>query len=128
MLYWTKEIAKATEDSYGSRRIKKALNLLGFPVSRSKARKLMKEAGVWVRHKKRYKITTNSEHKQPIFENLVQRQFDVEQPDQVYAADVTYVWTQEGWLYLAVVIDLFSRRIVGWSMSSRMKARLVYDA
>ena len=128
MLHWAKEIAKVTQDSYGSRRMKKALNLLGFPVSRSKARKLMKEAGVRVRHKKKYKITTNSEHKQPIFENLIQRQFDVEQPDQVYAADVTYVWTQEGWLYLAVVIDLFSRRIVGWSMSSRMKAQLVYDA
>jgi putative transposase len=63
-----------------------------------------------------------------VFENLVQRQFEVEQTDQVYAADVTYIWTQEGWLYLAVVIDLCPRKVVGWSMSSRMKAQLVCDA
>ena len=65
---------------------------------------------------------------QPVFENLVERDFDIEQPDQVYAADITYVWTQEGWLYLAVVIDLCTRKVVGWSMSSRMKAQLVCDA
>ena len=63
-----------------------------------------------------------------VYENLVQRQFDVAQTDQVYAADVTYIWTQEGWLYLAVVIDLCSRKVVGWSMSSRMTAQLVCDA
>ena len=88
----------------------------------------MKEAGVSVRRRKRYKVTTNSNHQQPVFDNLVQRQFDVPQIDQVYAADVTYIWTQEGWLYLAVVIDLCSRKVVGWSMSSRMKAQLVCDA
>ena len=128
MLHWVKEIARATDDSYGSRRMKKALNLLGFPVSRNKARKLMREADVKVRHRKKFKVTTNSNHKQPVFGNLLNRQFDVQQPDQVYAADVTYIWTQEGWLYLAVVIDLFSRKVVGWSMSSRMKAELVCDA
>jgi len=63
-----------------------------------------------------------------VFDNLLERQFDVPQIDRVYASDVTYIWTQEGWLYLAVVIDLCSRRVVGWSMNSRMKARLVSDA
>ena len=125
---WVKEIAKASDDTYGSRRMKKALNALGFPISRNKARKLMKEANVQVRHRKKYKVTTNSNHKQPVFDNLVQRQFDVPEPDQVYVADITYIWTQEGWLYLAVVIDLFSRKVVGWSMGSRMKAQLVCDA
>ena len=67
----------------------------------------MKEAEVQVRHRKKYKVTTNSNHKQPVFDNLVKRQFDVPEPDQVYVADITYIWTQEGWLYLAVVIDLF---------------------
>ncbi len=67
----------------------------GFPVSRDKARKLMREANVQVRHRKKYKVTTNSNHKQPVFENLVKRDFDIERPDQVYAADITYVWTQE---------------------------------
>ena len=128
MLHWVRKIAEATEDSYGSRRMKKALNLLGFPVNRDKARKLMKEAGVVVKHKKKYKVTTDSNHKQPVYENLLERDFSPEQPDQMYAADVTYIWTTEGWLYLAVVLDLFSRKVVGWSMSSRMKADLVCDA
>ncbi len=65
-----------------------------------------------------------STRKQPVFDNLLARQFDVPQPDQAYVADITYIWTQEGWLYLAVVIDLYSRKVVGWIMSSRMKAQL----
>ncbi len=128
MLEWVKDIAESSDYSYGSRRMKKALNALSFPVSRNKARKLMREAVVQVRHRKKFKVTTNSNHKQPVFDNLVGRQFDVPQTDQVYASDMTYVWTREGWLYLAVVIDLCSRKVVGWSMSSRMKAKLVCDA
>jgi len=128
MLEWVQDIAKSSDYTYGSRRMKKALNALGYPVSRNKARKLMREANVRARQRKKYKVTTNSDHRQPVFENLLQRDFEVAQPDQVYAADVTYVWTQEGWLYLAVVMDLCSRKIVGWSMSSRMKAQLVCDA
>jgi transposase InsO family protein len=128
MLASIKWIAKSTNNSYGSRRMKVAMNCLGYPISRDKARKLMREADVQVRHRKKYKVTTNSNHKQPVFDNLLQRQFDVAQIDQVYAADITYIWTREGWLYLAVVIDLCSRKVVGWSMSSRMKAQLVCDA
>ena len=128
MLEWVKKIAAASDDTYGSRRMKRAMNGLGYPISRNKARKLMREANVSVRHRRKYKVTTNSNHKQPVFENLLQRQFEVAQPDQVYASDVTYIWTQEGWLYLAVVIDLCSRKVVGWSMSTRMKAQLVCDA
>ena len=111
-----------------SGRKKRSLNALSYPVSRQKARKLMQEAGVRVRHRKKYKVTTDSNHKQPVFDNLVARQFDVDVPDTVYAGDITYIWTQEGWLYLAVVIDLFSSKVVGWSMGSRMKAELVCDA
>jgi putative transposase len=128
MLEWVKRIAESSDNSYGSRRMKNALNALSYPVSRNKARKLMQEAGVQAKQSKKYKVTTNSNHKQPVYDNLVGRQFDVTQPDRVYAADITYVWTQEGWLYLAVVMDLCSRKIVGWSMSSRMKAQLVCDA
>ncbi len=73
-------------------------------------------------------MTTNSNHKQPVFENKLNRQFDVKAPNQVYVGDITYIWTREGWLCLPVVIDLFSRKVVGWSMNSRMKARLVCDA
>jgi len=128
MLRLVKQIASETDDTYGSRRMKKAMNILDFPISRSKARKLMREACIQVRHRKKYKVTTNSHHKQPVFDNLVQREFEVAEIDQVYVADITYIWTQEGWLYLAVVIDLCSRKVVGWSMGSRMKAQLVCDA
>jgi len=128
MLGWVQDVAESSKYTYGSRRMKKALNALGYPVSRNKARKLMKEAGVKAKQVKKFKVTTNSNHQLPVFKNLLNREFEVAQPDQVYAADVTYIWTQEGWLYLAVVIDLCSRRVVGWSMSSRMKAKLVCDA
>ena len=128
MLEWVEDIAESSGYTYGSRRMKRALNALSYPVSRTKARKLMREAGVSARQRRKYKVSTNSNHKQPVFDNLLNREFDVAQHDQVYAADLTYVWTQEGWLYLAVVIDLCSRKVVGWSMSSRMKAQLVCDA
>ncbi len=88
----------------------------------------MKEAEVFVRYRKKYKVTTNSKHKQPVYENVLNRQFHVAEANRAYVSDITYVWTQEGWLYLAVVMDLFSRKIVGWSMSSRMQASLVCDA
>jgi len=128
MIEWIKDIAKSSDNTYGYRRMKRALNILGYPVGRNKTQRLMKEAGVQVKHRKKYKVTTNSNHKQPVFDNLLQRDFTVEQPDQAYVSDITYIWTQEGWLYLAVVIDLYSRKIVGWSMSSRMKAQMVCDA
>ena len=108
LLEAVKNIARATEDSYGSRRMKHALNALSYPISRNKARKLMKEAGVQVKHRKKYKVTTNSNHKKPLINNVLDRQFDVQKPDQVYVGDITYLWSQEGWLYLAFVIDLFS--------------------
>lgn len=128
MLDWITDIAESSDHTYGERRMKKALNILGYPVSRAKTKKLMNEAGVKVRHKKKFKVTTNSNHKKPVYPNRLKREFDVVQPNQAYVADITYIWTQEGWLYLAVVIDLFSRKVVGWSMSSRMKASLVCDA
>jgi transposase InsO family protein len=123
-----RDIAESSHYTYGSRRMKKALNANGYKVGRWKVRSLMKEAGVCVRHRKKYKVTTNSNHKQPIFGNKLNRQFDVASLNQAYVGDITYIWTQEGWLYLAIVIDLFSRKVVGWSMSSRMKAQLVCDA
>lgn len=129
MLSAVKEIAEASGYSYGARRMKRALNALGYPVGRRKSRSLMREAGVKARYRKKYRVTTNSHHRQPVFENVLEREFDVfSAPDQAYVSDITYIWTQEGWLYLAVFIDLFSRRVVGWSMGSRINARLVTDA
>jgi putative transposase len=123
-----KEIAESSKNSYGSRRMKKALNNLGFLIGRSKTRRLMKEASINVRHRKKYKVTTDSNHNKPLFENILNRQFKVEKSNQAYVSDITYLWTQEGWLYLAIVIDLFSRKVVGWSMNHRMKSTLVCDA
>jgi transposase InsO family protein len=128
MLELVKDIAKFSDNTYGERRIKAVLNALSFPVSRWKVAKLMKEANVWVRYKKKYKSTTNSEHNKPLYKNELEQNFTTEQPNQAFVGDITYIWTAEGWLYLAVVIDLYSRKVVGWSMGSRMKAQLVCDA
>lgn len=125
---WIKKIAESSKNTYGSRRMKEALNALGFPIGRNKTRRLMREASVYVRYKKKYKVTTNSNHKKPLFDNVLNRQFKADRPNQAYVSDITYLWTQEGWLYLAVVIDLFSRKVVGWSMSPHMRASLVCDA
>jgi transposase InsO family protein len=88
----------------------------------------MKKTGVSVKRRKKFKKTTDSNHKHPVAPNLLNRQFDVERPDAVWCADITYLWTVQGWLYLAVVLDLYSRKIVGWAMSNRLTAPLVKDA
>ncbi|MFC3200874.1 IS3 family transposase [Alteromonas oceani] len=128
LIEWVQKIADASDYTYGVRRMKRALNSLGYPVGKQRTRTLMKEAGVSVKRRRKYKVTTNSDHQQPVFDNVLSRDFDAQKPDQAYVSDITYIWTQEGWLYLAVVIDLFSRKVVGWSMSSRMNAQLVCDA
>jgi transposase InsO family protein len=128
MLELVKDIAKFSDNTYGERRIKAVLNALSFSVSRWKVAKLMKEANVWVRYKKKYKATTNSDHNKQLYKNELEQNFTTEQPNQVFVGDITYIWTAEGWLYLAVIIDLYSRKVVGWSMGSRMKAQLVCDA
>ncbi len=80
------------------------------------------------RDKKKFKVTTNSKHNLPIAKNLLNRQFKVDMQDQTWVSDITYLWTNEGWLYLAVFIDLFSRRVVGWSMSPTMNAEFILNA
>jgi transposase InsO family protein len=127
-LEWVRDLAEASDHTYGSRRMAGALRALGYRVGRHQARSLMREAGVWVRYRRRYRVTTNSRHGQPVFENRLERRFAVEAPDRVYAGDITYVWTAQGWLYLAVVIDLYSRKVVGWSMGRRLNSALVCDA
>jgi putative transposase len=128
LLSWIKQLAQTSKHTYGSRRMSEGLRALGFAVGRDMARGLMQEAGIWVRYRKRFKVTTNSKHQHPLFDNRLKRQFDVTEPDRVWASDITYCWTGEGWLYLAVVIDLYSRKVVGWSMSRRMTSSLVCDA
>jgi len=98
-LEWVQDLAEASDHTDGSRRMAKSLQDQGYRVGRHQARSLMREAGVWVRYRRRYRVTTNSKHDQPMFENRLERQFAVEAPDQVYADDITYVWTAQGWLY-----------------------------
>ena len=114
--------------TYGTRRMAKALVLKGVHCGRTRARTLMRLAGIKVKTKRKFKVTTISRHKLPVAPNLVGRNFDVEEPNQVWASDITYIWTHEGWLYLTVTLDLFSREVVGWAMGNRLTGKLVIDA
>jgi putative transposase len=105
--------------TYGSRRLKQVLLGHQRTVSRRRIGRLMREANLACKSKRKFKATTNSRHDLPIAPNHLDRQFTVKQPNQAYVGDVTYIPTQEGWLYLAVVIDLFSRQVVGWSITHR---------
>jgi transposase InsO family protein len=88
----------------------------------------MNLAGVSARQRKKYKATTDSKHSLPVAPNLLNRQFQAKEPNRVWCSDITYIWTGGGWLYLAVIIDLFSRQVVGWSMNNRITRKLVMDA
>lgn len=122
------ETHKISKQTYGARRIAKEVEDLGISCGKSKARTLMKLANVSAKQKKKFKVTTDSKHSLPVSPNLLNRQFNIDEPDKVYVSDLIYIWTQEGWLYLAVFIDLFSRQVVGWSLNSRMSKQLVMDA
>jgi putative transposase len=121
-------IFKQSHGSYGSRRIAEQLKAEGHRVGRYKARRLMRQLGLKVKISRRYKLTTDSRHSFPVAQNLVNRNFEVGSPNVTWTADITYVWTLEGWLYLAVVMDLCSRQIVGWAMDRRMKKKLTLEA
>ncbi len=116
--------------NYGTRRIKDKLKQrYGLLVSRRRIGVIMKDLGLVAKTKKRYKVnTTDSNHNLPIAPNLLERDFYASYPDEKWVGDITYIPTNEGWLYLATVIDLYSRRIVGWSMDDNMKTSLVNDA
>jgi putative transposase len=114
--------------AYGSPRMVKEIRGRGFPAGKERVERLMRENGIRGRHKRRYKATTDSKHSLPVAPNLLDRNFQPSAPNQAWTADLTYVWTQEGWLYLAVVLDLFNREVVGWSIKPRMTADIVTDA
>jgi transposase InsO family protein len=115
-------------ENYGQRRLMKELAAEGLLVGRCKIRRLMKELGLQTRYPKRFKATTDSQHTYKIADNVLNRQFDPMRPNQVWCSDISYLWTNEGWLYLAVVIDLYSRQIVGWSVQDHMRTSLCVDA
>jgi transposase InsO family protein len=113
---------------YGTRRIARKLAQNDIFISKRRIGKLMAEAGLYCKTKRKFKVTTDSRHDKPISPNLLTRQFDVSRPDTYWVGDITYIPTNKGWLYLAMVIDLYSRQIIGWSMADNMKAKLVNDA
>lgn len=125
-----KDIFYQYREVYGTRRIKVALEQeYGVIVSTRKIAKSMKELGIAVKMKRKFKVvTTDSNHNHAISPNRLQRDFKTNVPDEVYVGDITYIRTLQGWLYLAIVIDLFSRKVVGWSMDDNMETPLVNNA
>ena len=113
---------------YGSPRIHAELVAQGIACGVNFVAEVMREAGIAAKTKRKFRQTTDSNHQLPVAENVLDRQFDPEEPNARWCADITYIPTREGWLYLAVVEDLFSRMIVGWSMDQTMTSRLVVDA
>ena len=114
--------------AYGSPRIHEELRSRGYRVGKARVERLMRAHGIRARHKRRWKATTDSRHALPVTQNLIAREFSPAAPNQCWGADITYIGTDEGWLYLAVVMDFFNREIVGWSLKERLTADLVTDA
>jgi len=119
-----RDVFRRSRGTYGSPRVHAELNETGVEVGRHRVARLMHEHGLQARRPKRYRHTTDSEHSLPVAPNLLERRFDAEAPNRVWVADLTCLWTHEGWLYLAAVLDLFSRRVVGWAMDDNMRKEL----
>lgn len=123
-----REVFVKNRNVYGTRRIAKILARDNILISRKRIGRLMVSAGLFCKTKRRFKVTTDSKHNNPVAPNLLERQFTVLNPDKYWVGDITYIPTKNGWMYLATVIDLYSRQIIGWSMADNMKAKLVNDA
>jgi len=119
------EIHQQSHQTYGSPRIVKALRQQGFCCNRKRVVRLMQLHHIRAKTKRRFKVTTHTDHLLPVANDLVQQNFAVSAPNRVWTSDITYLWTREGWVYLAVILDLYARCIVGWELSSRLTADLV---
>ncbi len=128
LLILIQNIYEESRQTYGSPRIKKAFVASGIQCSKKHIERLMKKNGIKGVQKSRFKVTTDSKHDYPVAPNLLNREFTVEKINTCWVSDITYIRTAEGWLYLSVIIDLFSRRVVGWSMASHMRAELVIES
>jgi putative transposase len=119
---------KRSRATYGSPRVHAELRARGVRVGRSRVERLMREWGIQARTKRRFRRTTDSNHPNPVAPNVLGRRFRVSAPNTVWVTDVTYVWTDEGWLYLAVMLDLFARRVIGWATSAANDTALALAA
>ena len=123
-----KRLHDASRRTYGSPRIHADLEEEGFEVSRNRVARLMRENGIRARGKRRFRKTTDSDPDHRVAPNSLARNFEVEAPNKIWAGDITYLWTSEGWMYLAVFLDLFSRKVVGWALADHMRTDLVLEA
>ena len=128
MLAHVRSAFALSNGTYGSPRMTRELQDDGFAIGRRRTARLMRENGLRARQKRRFKRTTDSEHSWPIAPNIIDQDFTATAPNQKWGMDISYVWTREGWLYLAVVIDLFSRRVVGWAVGDRLHRDLALAA
>jgi putative transposase len=128
LLALIKAIHAELRGAYGSPRLLRELRGRGFPASKARVERLMRENGIRARHKRRYKATTDSSHGLPVATNVLDRQFTPSAPNQVWSSDITYLWTDAGWQYLAITLDLFNREVVGWALKPRLTADLATDA
>lgn len=121
-------IHRESRNNYGSPKVHRRLRQEGELCNHKRVERLMREKGIRAKRVKKFKATTNSRHSDPVADNVLARAFRVSEPNLVWVSDITYIWTDEGWLYLAVFVDLFSRIVVGWSMSETMTSELVVAA
>jgi len=122
------QIYRDNREVYGSPRVHREMKEDGIHCSRKRIARIMREKGLKGRRKCKFKVTTDSRHDFPVAPNLVGREFTVELPNRVWVSDITYIWTMEGWLYLSIIMDLYSRIVAGWAMDSHITKELTVDA
>jgi putative transposase len=123
-----RRVHERSRRTYGSPRVTAELQAQGVRCGEHRVARLMRANGIRAKAKRRFRVTTDSRHSYPVASNLLARQFTVDRPTAVWVSDITYIWTSEGWLYLAGVVDLYSRMVVGWSMGCRMTVELTLTA
>lgn len=123
-----RKIHESSKRTYGSPKITAELIKLGINAGTNRVARLMRENGIRSKIKRKFRNTTDSNHKLPVAENILNRDFHADKPNQKWVSDITYVWTRSGWLYLCTIIDLYSRKVVGWSMDDNMESSLVINA
>lgn len=121
-------IHQGSRNTYGSPRVYQTLKGMGEKCSKSMVERLMRESGIRSKMRRKFKATTNSNHGLPVAPNLVKRDFTAKAPNRLWVTDITYLWTDEGWLYLAAIIDVFTRKVVGWAMKDRLTLPLALEA
>jgi len=128
LLEQIKAIHAQSRGNYGSPKMYQQLRRDGEAVNHKRVERLMRQHEIKAKRAQKFRVTTNSRHSLPIAENIVARRFTVERPDEVWTTDITYIWTDEGWLYLTVFLDLYSRLVVGWAVSESLTTTMVERA